>query len=151
MTSNLADCEIHVECDLLSSHIYQDRYYNLSIFLKCKGVPAKLTRDNEIELITSIISSDTQQTLASNDFIIDNPSRFNKSGYTSSKFKIMSLPQALQSYRIRCNVPNSPVKSWISPPFTVVFSHYFIVPFPSISASLRPVRFQHILFSFLCY
>lgn len=122
MTSNLNDCEIHVECDQLSSHIYKDRFYNLSIFLKCRGVPARLNKDNEIELITSIITSDTQQPLTSNDFIINNPSRFNKSGYTSSKFKIMSLTQALQSYRIRCNVPNSPVKPWISPPFTVVFS-----------------------------
>ena len=122
MPTDLTDCDIHVECEQISSHIYQDRFYNLSVFLKHRGVPKCLDKDNEVQIITSIIASDTQQIIQSNDFIFQNPSKFNKSGYTESKFKIMSLTKSLQSYRIQCSIPNSPVTPWISPPFTVVLS-----------------------------
>eukprot|EP00485_Elphidium_margaritaceum_P001813 CAMPEP_0202695878 /NCGR_PEP_ID=MMETSP1385-20130828/9331_1 /ASSEMBLY_ACC=CAM_ASM_000861 /TAXON_ID=933848 /ORGANISM="Elphidium margaritaceum" /LENGTH=382 /DNA_ID=CAMNT_0049351957 /DNA_START=26 /DNA_END=1170 /DNA_ORIENTATION=+ len=124
-STDLTHCEIHVDQSQdITSHIFGHRYYDLSIFLKCKGVPKYLEDDSNVELITTIICSDTRQPLSSDEVEFDhNPCRFNQSGHTSTRFMItgvFSSPQH-QLYRIQCIVANSPmVKPWISDAFAVV-------------------------------
>eukprot|EP01083_Nonionella_stella_P203357 742081_1 len=119
MSTDLTGCKIHIE-QQLPSHIYIDRYYELSIYLKCAGVPKFLNQENEIEAITSIISADSKQMMNSPLFIVDNPSSFKRSGDTSTKFKITSLSTQFERYCVQCSISNSPVSTWVSDPFTVV-------------------------------
>eukprot|EP01084_Bolivina_argentea_P236261 397303_1 len=121
MSTDLTGCKIHVE-QQLPSHIFINRFYELSIYLKHNGIPKFLNCDNEISLTTCIISSNNKQKINSSSFIFSNPSLFKRSGDTWTKFKITSLSNNMccELYRIQCEIPNSPINKWISTPFTVV-------------------------------